>query len=267
MNLVLGAIYDLGFDDIKPFIVSLRRAGFTGPVAFFVARADEVTTAVLEKLGIQLLYLGEDDPMGDVQVNALRYFAYGSFLRSLPVEVENVMLTDVRDVVFQRDPFDFDIDGKLCCFMEDNEQTIKSCYANSTWMARAFGDEVLDELGHNLISCSGTTIGPLDAVRDYVSLIESEILSISNRTPGITQTLEGIDQAVHNYLICKGKLPDARLISNAEGPVITLAHVMPDKLRKDEQGQLLKNDGEVVNVVHQYDRHPDLKEHFLGRFG
>jgi hypothetical protein len=28
------------------------------------------------------------------------------------------MLTNIRDVIFQKDPFTFSIDEKLCCFLE-----------------------------------------------------------------------------------------------------------------------------------------------------
>ncbi|MBN2312203.1 MAG: hypothetical protein JXR94_24705 [Candidatus Hydrogenedentes bacterium] len=267
MNLVLGAAQRLNLGHLKPFCFSLLRAGFEGMTALFVSDIDEQTRYALTVMGVHLIEPEAGAALDQAGINSSRYLVYRRFLESLGDSVTNVMLTDVRDVLFQRDPFDFARDDALCCFLEDPSVTLKSCPHNAIWFLNAYGSEALTELGDHRVSCSGTTIGPAWRIREYTARITGELLAMSRRKPGITQALAGVDQAAHNYLIRTGQLEGVRLFENGSGPVLTLGHVEPEAIRFTEDGYVADAAGGAVNVLHQYDRHPELARRLVDRFG
>jgi hypothetical protein len=59
-----------------------------------------------------------------------------------------------------------------------------------------------------------------------------------------------MDQGVHNYLVHTGRV-EGRLVTNAEGPVLTLA-IMSDEAAVE----LVRRRAGDARMLHQYDRHP-----------
>jgi hypothetical protein len=184
-----------------------------------------------------------------------RHLRYYEYLVSLPAGVEAVMLTDTRDVVFQRDPFDFDIDGRLNCFLEDLRFTLGSEPVNSGWVVSAFGEGGLERIADRPISCAGVTVGPVDAV---VSYLETMVEWLTRVLPN---PWHGSDQAVHNYVIHTNVVSNVRLVPNGQGPVLTMG-LMPQDITDNA---LVGADGLPINVLHQYDRHPSIEELLLDR--
>jgi hypothetical protein len=117
------------------------------------------------------------------------------------------MLTDVRDVVFQSDPFDFDFRNQLHCFLEDARETLATQPHNRKWLQAAFGDAVMNELGASPISCAGVTIGPQELVLSFLSVMVDFLLKLPRQGTGL-------DQAVHNYVLQKRLVPQPCLDSN-----------------------------------------------------
>jgi hypothetical protein len=185
-----------------------------------------------------------------------RYFHFYRFLADpRNRRYENVMLTDVYDVFFQRDPFDFDIDGRVNFFLEDESQTLGSERYHRDWLLTAYGEETLRELSDKPISCSGTTIAARDGMFTYLHAMTQELLRLPRQTVGI-------DQGVHNYVIHRGLIPRARLVDNGSGAVFTVAHVPPSDIEAAiDEGRL------NTNVVHQYQHHARLQEMLLARLG
>jgi len=182
-----------------------------------------------------------------------RYFRFYRFLALAGRRYENVMLTDVRDVFFQRDPFDFDVGQDVHVFLEDERYTLGSERYDREWLLTAYGEEALHELGDKPISCSGITIAPREQMLAYLRVMTEHLLSLARQTVGI-------DQGVHNYVIHTGLVSRARLVPNGEGPVFT-AGLVP---QADVDTAL--DEGRIdANVVHQYQHHPRLAEMLLGR--
>jgi hypothetical protein len=86
-----------------------------------------------------------------------RYFHYGHYLATHP-GFSSVLLTDVRDVVFQGDGFR-SVDRGLFVGMENPNLTIASEIYNRGWIRDAYGDAMLERLGDRQVSCSGVTLG------------------------------------------------------------------------------------------------------------
>ena len=179
-----------------------------------------------------------------------RFLVYLDFLSKREASYGNVMLTDVRDVFFQADPFAFDLGGELNCFLEDSAETLATQPHNRKWLQTAFGGDVLGELGGKPIVCAGVTIGPLPLVLGYLEVMADFLLRLPHQ--GV-----GLDQAVHNYVLHKGLVPGARLVPNGAGSVSTLGIVPEARVP-----ELLSS-----AVLHQYDRHPAVAEALLERLG
>lgn len=258
MNAVLGAIKNLSFNAIAPFLRSLQNSGFEGRLIFFAADADEATLERLRREGVEIVEASGSDIEQAIPVNSLRYFVYESILNQIGGAVSNVMLADVRDIVFQRDPFDFDMEGRLCCFLEAECATLGSSFINAGWVAAAYGKEVLEKMAHFPVSCSGTTMGPLTRVREYVQTMTKELNAAAERVPFIMHVIPGIDQAVHNYLLHTGSFGEVNVLSNEHGPIWTMNYVSDDSVRFSERGLLVNEDAVEFNVLHQYDRRPQL---------
>jgi len=265
MNLVLGAVKGMEMEHVSPFLFSLYQTGFSGKVAFFISQVSDRTRAMLERLDVTLISVDEDSVFTQTPVNSLRYFIYDQYLAGIDASIENILLADVRDIVFQRDPFTFDFEGALCCFLEDKRTTLRTSVINSGWLAAAYDRETLEALGHHAVSCSGATMGPAPVVRNYIRTMVDALQALDTKSPNIMHVIGGVDQAVHNYLLYTGALPQARLLGNDDGPVLTLNDVPPHTIVLNEEGQALNGRGEVAHLVHQYDRHPDLAHTLLSK--
>ncbi|MHA1299680.1 MAG: hypothetical protein ACTSO9_09615 [Candidatus Helarchaeota archaeon] len=265
-NLILGVAKGYNYDEIKPFIISLKNSGFEGDLCLFVSNINMKTYKSLIKQGVKLVSFTDEFPfipnISDIKrilpnisfnkmdVDCSRYIMYYIYLFIHGKKYSNVMLTDVRDVAFQRDPFDFKHINGLCCFLEDKHMKINKCGVNSGWIKHAFGEKILEEIGHNYISCSGVTIGETSRVMKYLKQMIDWFTQI--------KLIRGIDQGIHNYLIYTNQLDEIKLFENEEGPVYTVGHKRKNTFRFNKEGLLINDSGMVINVLHQYDRHDVL---------
>jgi hypothetical protein len=183
-----------------------------------------------------------------LNVYCVRYPLYYLYLAGKEERYENVMLTDVRDVIFQRNPFDFPNKGELCVFLEDERERLVDCRFNTLLINHGYGETVLKEIGENLISCSGVTIGGYAAIMRYLELMVDQMIRMKGHPIGM-------DQGVHNFLLYKEKLTGARVFANDSGPVFTMGKTVDLPTKFNQEGMVLNKAGEIANVLHQYDRH------------
>ncbi len=262
--LILGMASGYDHGQVRPFVTSLERTGFKGDLVLFVSKISGETAAFLRGHGARLVRVEDErahledfsgklnvqpgDISRDLSPCNMRYILYYSYLSRHGKKYSRVMLADVRDVFFQRDPFDFDSGGGLCCFLEDRCVTIGSEKLNSKWMRTAFGKDMLSKMGGNCIACSGVTIGTVPSMIEYLERMSTYLAK--------TESEKGIDQAVHNFLVYNDMLPDLRIFENGSGPVLNLDHTR--RISFNEDGCVVNGEGDIINVIHQYDRHPGL---------
>jgi hypothetical protein len=282
------------WQDLRPFVVSLRQTTFDGEVCFIGSQVSEATRGKLRLEGIEVqsaprwrfplhpysrrltrlwpVYppvlrhisrLWRDPRKAEAHLAALvllpevaRHLRYYEYLVGRRAEFDAVLLADTRDVVFQRDPFDFELGAQLNCFLEDTRFTLGSEPVNAGWMRSAFGEDGLKRVADCPISCAGVTIGPPDAVLSYLKTMVEWLTRV------LPNPWHGSDQAVHNYVIHTNVVRDVRLVSNYQGPVLTMG-LMPQDITADA---LVGPDGLPINIVHQYDRHPSIEKLLLERF-
>jgi hypothetical protein len=180
-------------------------------------------------------------------LQALRYEHYREIVASAGASVDQVFLTDVRDVFFQRDPFDSPVAG-LEVYLEDPSITLASEPRNRKWLRDLYGRAELRAIGDQVVSCSGTVAGSGDAILGYLDAMAEEIKQ--HRRP-----LGSHDQGVHNHLLRRGLL-SATIVENGHGRVLTMGGMAT--FDRDAEGRVINADGTVPAVLHQYDRHTGL---------
>jgi hypothetical protein len=189
-------------------------------------------------------------------LQALRYGYYHDFIAMAPTRFDQVLLADVRDVVFQSDPFAAPLD-ELELVMEDESHRFAGDDFNGRWLRDLEGPAFAAEHAEKIPSCSGTVAGPTPAILAYLGAMRAEISW--RRIP-----MGSHDQGVHNALILKGRLPRAQLVPNGAGRVLTMAGMTDARFSSD--GRVYGPDGSEPAVVHQYDRFPAHSPKVFARY-
>jgi len=188
-------------------------------------------------------------------INA-RFFHYYDFLLDAVDRYEQVLLTDVRDVLFQRDPFGDPLDSRVRCFLEDAAYTIGTHHMNADWVRATYGEEGLSRLAAHPISCVGVTMGVAGGVLDYLEAMVRELTRLPRQ-------IWGSDTAAHNRVCHDGLVPGLELVANGAGPVLTMGGGDWRDLVELQDGLLVDVGGRPFAVLHQYDRDERTAEALL----
>jgi len=262
------------FEELEPFVATLKNTKFEGDLCLFISKTNKKTYRMLRKYGIKLIPFQEEYPFTldlaipeglldenlssrKISVKYLRYILYYLYLSKYRSKYSKVLITDVKDVIFQRNPFAFNFDKGLCCFIEDSSTTIKTSPFNSGRIKAHFGDELLEKIGDNHPLCSGTTFGYLSEMMEYLKKMINLFSKINLDGGG--------DQGLHNYLIYTEPFKDLKIYNGDYGPVFTFGSKLNRNTNFNKDGLLVSSKGKVFNIVHQYDRHPELFEKFFKR--
>jgi len=290
-NAILAAVFDPGSIDLEPFLESLKKAGFTGDVVFFVTWAAESQLQALRERGVKVetfryFYYRKNNPFTFLwplwrvlfrilpsleakkriaqyvfNMMCVRFVVYHDFLAKHGSEYENVLLTDARDVYFQDDPFrDFNEPG-VCFYLEDTRYSLGTSDANREMLEQAFNKEIAQQLASQPIACAGTTMGSVPAIMEYLDLMLDHLFNAPWMHRVCVQ-----DQGVHNFLAHVQMKDRSRCFANNHGRVHTMGLSKADQdLHFDAQGRLVNEDGSLIPVLHQYDRFKELTAQLMAR--
>lgn len=248
-DLVLGLAAGYHAPDLRPFAASLRQSGFAGRCLVFVT-ASTTGAGSLEQYGIEAVPFERPADQAHVPYNAWRYFLYRDLLRGNP-DFGRVLLTDVRDVVFQSDPMAHAWPHGFCAMLEDPSATVGSCPHTSRWVRGHLGEAALADLAAFPLSCSGVSLAPAPLMLAYLERLCDRLLPF---TPG--PNMAGYDQGVHNLVLRRDPPGPVHFLGN-DGPVLTLGS-KPGDPGLSADGRVLNDAGVPAVMVHQYDRKPAL---------
>ena len=260
-DLILGMYGGYDAAAALPFLRSLRASGCEAEVVLLLHGNPAGTAAALAAAGARTKSVALAGVPATVSYNVARYAALAACLAHRPA-ARRVLLTDVRDVVFQRDPFSAIGDASLHLFLEHPARTIGQCLWTSSWVRFRYGDAALPPLADRPIVCSGVVLGAAAAVRDYLALVAGELPA----TLRATNYMAGYDQGVVNVLAHGGRLPAATLHPYHDTAVLHLGNTPAGGVTCDERGEVVNDAGMPVAVVHQYDRHPELAARLAARW-
>lgn len=236
------------------YLSSLRATGYGGQVAILIKEADLTPEkrALFEYFQAQAVTYPESR---FIEVS-LRFPLYLQLLEQLRVQCQSgrVLHTDLRDVIFQSDPFKHPLADKADLLLAIEAGKIGECRFNTEWIRGGFGEEILQRIASQPISCAGTTMGSFDAMRYYFSRISELVFSRTDPAGITSDTLN--DQGVHNYLLHQEGFGafSHQALDNNSGLFLTVGLLRETNI--NAKGQLVCEDGRVSSIVHQLDRLP-----------
>ena len=253
-DLVIGYATGYGVGPLAPFVRSLR-AHFDGRIALYVDRWRPGVDAFLADHGVDRLTPG-DCRSWKPHATVGRFGAYLSGLQNYP-HARYVLMSDVRDVVFQGPPLSGPVGG-LEFFPEDGGDRIADDAHNHRWLKRLFG-KIAEQLSDRACLCAGTIVGRRADIERLCRILL--FLSAIPRS-GVGGAF-GADQAAFNlaaYLgLCEGALrPNFARVA-------TVQHTPAGQLVWDGE-KVLNPDGSVSPILHKYDRHPEIAAALIRRW-
>lgn len=253
---VLGYAVGYGVPEIAPFVRSLR-AVFAGRVILVVDRTPTLL-AWLSAHRIEAVIAADQLMHWAPHPVVTRFAVYARILQERP-DIRNVVITDVRDVVFQGDPFAVpDLD--LQFFIEAEQWRLADHAFNLKHLTAVVGEGLARDLGRRACICVGVVAGSSAAVARFCRMILL-LCAIPRSSAG---GAFGADQAACN-LIAHLNLVGGEVRANY-GRVATIGLTAPERLRI-EDGLILNPDGGASPIVHQYDRIASLAAHVQDQWG
>jgi hypothetical protein len=283
---VIGTVHGYSPEELKPFLHSLKRTGYRGQVILYVSNMKEGTVEWLHGQGVRTIPFRDIRCVGPrllrrliggavrllgfipglmhtdlgrslLDPNTKRFLFYRPLLEEIPDDA-SVLLTDVRDVIFQGHPFSMGVSGDLMGFQESSSMPLGSGRDTTRWIKVQFGKEVLERLRNRPLICAGTIMGTGAGIRRYLEVFDDFYRSAFH------PEMFGGDQSALNVLCYEHadrfKGIRFQLVSNEEGPVYTTNRFIPEnKIRITEEGWIAFEDGRIAPIIHQYDRHPRVQ--------
>jgi hypothetical protein len=252
-NLVLAMAGGYDAATLRPFLRSLRQAGCGAQVVLFLHRNPPGTAEALRAEGAQTIEVDLPDVPETFSYNIARYPLFAAHLASS--EASRVLLTDCRDVIFQRDPFAAISGTGIHLFEEHPARPVGNCIWTSSWIRYRYGDAALPPVADRPVICSGVVLGDTSPVRGYLARVVAEL------TPPLRATnyMAGYDQGVVNVLCRKGEIAHLVRHPYRSAQALHLGNAPAGTVRQDASGEVVNDAGEVVAIVHQHDRHPELR--------
>lgn len=245
---VLGYAVGCGVAEIAPFIRSLR-AVFSGQVILVVDRKPTLL-AWLSTHGVEAVIAADRLLHWKPHPAVARFALYAQILQER-TDIRNVVLADVRDVVFQGDPLAA-VPQTLEFFLEPDTGADPSVHLRS--MQAVVGDSLARDLARRPRVTAGVVAGPNTDVTRFcrtILLLCATARSAGGRTTGADQAACNV--IAHLGLVGGGVRPNfERVATGAPGGTAGL---------RLEHGRVINPDGAVSPILCRYARIPGLAAH------
>ena len=255
-NLVMGAACGYDRDTLEPFVVSCKRNCPSAELLLFVDDISDFTRDRLLREGCRLENFSYKLP--NAFPHNTRWKVFADFLKIHGDDYEQIFITDTRDVIFQKDIFEQFKDCKNFlgyAIQDENICGSKTGYKiDYNWIVGLFNEKEAQRISDKKIICCGTVIATANEMKIFCRKMW-KILK-HNLVANI------FDQAAMNYLVWNNLLPIKNLIEidTDTGEIFTSCYFYNDHPAKVRFGKILRGDGGVPAVVHQYTMHEPMIE-------
>lgn len=251
MNVVFTTCVRYNVDKIRPFVESCRKF-VSAEIYVFCANVSTSVLSYLKKENINIVpWHGDKTYKEDCVIK--RFGHYLKYINEVGMTFDYAMFSDIRDVIFQDDPFRLSKEPYHIKVFEEECKFEESALCKK-WMRNSYGEAIFDDVKEKSVLCSGTTFASFDGAIEYLE-------KMNFFSAALNVNFFGVDQSVHNYIVYNNKLSGVRIVPNRKGEVQTMG--CQTKFLVDDQGRLLNDDGIVCPVLHQYDRHVLFGRHML----
>lgn len=279
-DLVIGGIDNYDWSKVKNWILSLNQCGFNGRKILIGYRVeDELSKKILDH-GIELYKIDKDyfnRPIEhnfkgrDTQAHQMRFYHIWQMITELGIDnFKNVISTDVRDVIFQRNPSEWlDKNLKEGQIIAPSECAI---YKTETWnadnMVNGFGPYVWEYLTKEFVICNvGTIAGSVKLFSDVCLLIY--LISVGHYIPSDQSAFNLITNTILKDKTRFTKMQESWCVSCAlclEPKYAAFKPHLLENLPVIKDGEFYTETGEKFYLVHQYDRLPGINEIIENRY-
>lgn len=271
MDCVIGCSTNYDWAKLKYWINSINESGFTGDKVMILMNCDKETANKVSEAGFDIIAFGQDDKgnlvyNSNMMVHVERFFHIYQLLRDN--EYRYVITTDVKDVVFQRNPSKW-LEENLPEGVEDlvfSSESMK--YKDEPWgnqnLLETFGPQIYEDFKNHTIFNVGVLAGHGYAMKDLMMNIFASCLG---------RPIKICDQSTFNFLISQHPYLKTSVYAQSEdGWACQLGTTAdPSKIEqfrpfllepspKMEGDKVVTSTGIEYTIVHQYDRVPEWRK-------
>jgi hypothetical protein len=272
-DLIIGCSTNYDWSKLKYWVNSINQSGFEGDKVLILMNCDAETVQKVVDSGFAVIAFNQDEKgnlthQSQMPVHVERFLHIYNFLKDR--DYRYVITTDVKDVVFQKNPIQFLENRCVDSYKSMVFASESLLYQDEPWgnqnLMETFGNYVYQQYKDKEIYNVGVLAGRGNAIRDLAINI---FVSCTNRPIPIC------DQSTFNFLISSNPYKLTSIYADSEeGWAAQLGTTMdPTKIDafgpllleptpKFENGKVTTSTGKEFYIVHQYDRVPELKEHF-----
>ena len=251
---VMGMATNYGTPAFKRFVGSLRNTGYKGHIILAVSPHPEpgvedylnskhviMKRLTLVNCSTDILKLKENPnadysnpknlnahakevmtcahPYPDLKVRWGRFALLRDYLQECKTCTGPVLVADVRDTFFQRDPFGPETPPVTGLQVVQEHRTMRTTH----WLVKNPVEQCKQiKIFDKPMLCSGTTIGTRNTMLQYLEAMVTEMREWMKDEKCCCNKMNGDDQSIHNYLYYSGKLPFATPQLNRVGLVHTV---------------------------------------------
>jgi hypothetical protein len=259
--IIFGCITKYSPDDIRPYVESIQQSGFGGDKVMLVYDVPQETISYLKSKGWNLYG-------GNLHQHIILQRFVDAYKLLESYENETIIWTDVKDVIFQKDPTEWiekNMKGEILAFSE----CVK--FKDDSWAVVNAGTSFPMEwewLQNKTSYCAGTIVGKGYALKDL--FIEIYRWSLTTANQGQLS-----DQAAYNVLINLNHFKEnMQFVNQEEGFATQLGTVFikgnelpilePTPIYKDTK--FYNQTGDEFVIVHQYDRNEQIKQQIYQKY-
>lgn len=259
--IIFGCITKYSPDDIRPYVESIQQSGFSGDKVMLVYDVPQETISYLKSKGWNLYG-------ADLHQHIILQRFVDAYKLLETYENQTIIWTDVKDVIFQKDPTEWiekNMKGEILAFSE----CVK--FKDDSWAVVNAGTSFPMEwewLQNKTSYCAGTIVGKGYALKDL--FIEIYRWSLTTANQGQLS-----DQAAYNVLINLNHFKEnVQFVNQEEGFATQLGTVFikgnelpilePTPIYKDTKFYNQTEDEFVI--VHQYDRNEQIKQQIYQKY-
>lgn len=263
-DIIIGGYTKYNWNQLKNWVLSIRKTSFTGDVVLIAFETTKETVDKLEKHGVEVFSINKElNYKSKIPIHVERFIFIYHYLKTK--KYRYVITTDVKDVVFQKNPVDWlenNIDNYKLVI---SSESIK--YKDEPWgndnLLQGYGKYVYNEFCNNEIFNVGVVAGEFSYVKDLMLHL---FLMSTNRPIPI------VDQASFNILINTEPWKSVvKRVRSEDGWACQLGTTADPTKLECFKHNLLENTPKIVEnrvytslddlfyIVHQYDRIPHLR--------
>ena len=253
-DLIIGAVYGMKPASLTVFLSSIRKF-YNGDIILVGIKSDKrIFKKYCEKYKCNFL-IDDNNPLNGF-IN--RYKIYKKILNKFKFK-KNILLSDTRDVYFQKNPFKIITSNKIYIGSEKNIFFVDNI--NSYWVNKFYNSNVLFKMKNEKVLCSGVILGKLSKLKNFIDLLIKEHQNVLHQFRFNSLSFpRGSDNTTVNYCYYNLCNKNDFIISSAIGKNISTFAALDNSEIKLKNNIFVSHDNKIISIVHQYDRFFEIKK-------